>query len=152
VTEDYALFHAIISQTEYIPRFPLDEKALILSTPCRSWQQLYHQKKRWFTGGRDMEPLHLAFFSVTYLYNLLLVVGLPVMWIAGYWIPWLVKVAMDFLLLIPTVASFRRWKLLSGFVYLEIYFTLYVLIYPPIVLSRRGVVWKERSFTQRKVQ
>jgi cellulose synthase/poly-beta-1,6-N-acetylglucosamine synthase-like glycosyltransferase len=147
VTEDYAIFHAVTTQTEYVPRYPLDDKTLILSGPCRSWRELYHQKRRWFTGGRDMEFRHLALFAVTYLYTLLLVVGLPVMWISGQWLPLFVKVVSDFLLLMPTLTSFRRWKLLPGFLLLEIYFTLYVLIFPPIVLTRRHVVWKERSFT-----
>jgi cellulose synthase/poly-beta-1,6-N-acetylglucosamine synthase-like glycosyltransferase len=152
VTEDYALFNAITTRTHYAVRFPLDRRTLVLSSPCKSFKQLYNQKKRWFTGGRDMQPRSLALFGVSYLFIFLLFLGIPAMWAAGFWYPWILKIAVDFALLIPTLSTFRAWRLLAGFVYFEIYFTLYVLIYPPIVLSHRAVVWKDRSFPGGRAQ
>jgi 1,2-diacylglycerol 3-beta-glucosyltransferase len=150
VTEDYALFEAITTKTRYSARFPLDSKTLVMSEPCLSPKQLYNQKKRWFTGGRGMQVRSLAMFAVSYLYMLLLVVSIPAMWATGFWFPLILKVVADFALLIPALATFRAWPLLAGFVHFELYFTLYVLIYPPIVLSGRAVVWKDRSFPNGK--
>lgn len=150
VTEDYALFEAITTETSYSVRFPLDSRTLVMSRPCVSFKQLYNQKKRWFTGGRGMQVRSLAMFAVSYLYILLLLVSIPAMWATGFWLPLIIKVVVDLALLIPALATFRSWSLLAGFVHFEIYFTLYVLIYPPIVLSGRGVVWKDRSFPDGK--
>jgi cellulose synthase/poly-beta-1,6-N-acetylglucosamine synthase-like glycosyltransferase len=149
VTEDYALFHAVTAQGKFDARFPVDPGTLVLSRPCSTWRQLYNQKKRWFSGGRDMEVRNLLFFCVSYIFKLLLVVGLPTMWVAGAWFPWAAKVVADFIVLLPALAAFRRWNLLSAFFLLEIYLTLYVVLFPPIVLAGGSVIWKDRSFLRR---
>lgn len=149
VTEDYALFHAVTSEGRFEARFPLDPATLVLSRPCKTLGQLYQQKKRWFSGGRDMGAGNLAFFSVIYLYKLLLIVGLPAMVVSGTWFPWVAKLLADFVVLLPTLKAFRRWNLLTAFPLLEIYLTLYVILYPPIVLAGSAVTWKDRSFRRR---
>jgi cellulose synthase/poly-beta-1,6-N-acetylglucosamine synthase-like glycosyltransferase len=149
VTEDYALFHAVTAKGGYQARFPLDPATLVFSQPCGSFRQLYHQKKRWFTGGRDMGAGNLLFFCLSYAFMLLLVVGLPSMVSAGIWLPWAARLVADFLVLLPAVTAFRRWKLLSAFPLLEIYITLYVILFPPIVLLGSAVTWKDRSFHRR---
>jgi cellulose synthase/poly-beta-1,6-N-acetylglucosamine synthase-like glycosyltransferase len=152
VTEDYALFEAITTKTRYSVRFPLDRQTLVTSRPCVSFKQLYNQKKRWFTGGRGMQARTLAMFAVSYIYILLLLASIPAMWATGFWLPLFIKLVVDFALLIPSLARFRAWSLLAAFVHFEVYFTLYVLIYPPIVLSGRAVVWKDRSFPDGKAE
>jgi 1,2-diacylglycerol 3-beta-glucosyltransferase len=149
VTEDYALFHAVTAQGKFAARFPLDPATLVFSRPCSSWKQLYNQKKRWFAGGRDMEVRNLLFFCVSYLFKLLLIIGIPAMWATGNWFPWLASALADFVVLLPSLAAFRRWNLLTAFLLLEIYLTLYVVIYPPIVLVGKAVIWKDRSFRRR---
>jgi len=149
VTEDYALFHAVTAKRKFEARFPRDPATLVFSHPCSTWGQLYDQKKRWFTGGRDMGVKNLLFFSASYLFKLLLVVGLPAMWTAGAWFPWTASAVADLVVLLPALATFRRWNLLSAFFFLEIYLTLYVILYPPIVLAGSAVVWKDRSFLRR---
>ncbi len=146
VTEDYALFHAITSGTEYAARFPLDKASAIESTPCQNWRELYNQKKRWFTGGRGMEAKYLLMFGVAYIFHLLLAVG--VLFVGGQevWIALGIKVAADVVLVLPAVSTFRRWHLFRSFVAYELYFLVYVIIYPLIVLTGREIVWKERTF------
>jgi hypothetical protein len=56
------------------------------------------------------------------------------------------KVGVDFALVLPALAAFRRWELVPAFPLYAIYYFLYVLIYPPIVLIGRDVVWKDRQF------
>jgi cellulose synthase/poly-beta-1,6-N-acetylglucosamine synthase-like glycosyltransferase len=146
VTEDYALFHAVTTQTDFEPRFPLDARTLVTSMACSSWKQLHRQKMRWFTGGRDMSARSLLLFCVSFLFNLLLVGSIPAMWHQGFWLPVLLKCVADVALLLPALSVFGRWRLLLAFPLFEIYYTLYVLLYPPLVLTGSGVIWKERSF------
>jgi 1,2-diacylglycerol 3-beta-glucosyltransferase len=149
VTEDYALFHAVTTKRKFQARFPLDPATLVFSQPCRTLRQLYNQKKRWFTGGRDMGAGNLLFFCLSYAFMLLLVIGLPAMAAAGAWFPWAARLIADFLVLLPTITTFRRWNLMSAFPLLEIYLTLYVILFPPIVLLGSAVTWKDRSFRRR---
>ena len=149
VTEDYALFHAVTSKGKLVARFPLDPSTLVFSRPCVSWKQLYNQKKRWFAGGRDMEVSNFVFFGLSYLFKLLLFIGIPAMWAAGNWFPWLASAIGDLVVLLPSLAAFRRWNLLSAFLFLEIYLAAYVVLFPPLVLAGSVVVWKDRSFRRR---
>jgi hypothetical protein len=111
-------------------------------------RQLYNQKKRWFTGGRDMEPKNLIFFSVSFFYMLGLLLLIPWMWSTGFWWPWIIRLLTDFFLLMPALIRFGGWRKITAFFWFEIYVTLYVIVYPPVVLAGRGVVWKERSFSR----
>jgi cellulose synthase/poly-beta-1,6-N-acetylglucosamine synthase-like glycosyltransferase len=148
VTEDYALFHAITTNTAYIARFPLNRAMAVASQPCSTFTELLQQKTRWFTGGRDMDAKSLAVFSVSYLLNLTMMVAL----ILGEWettaVALAVKTLVDIGLTVPTLGVFGRWGLLRYFLLYEVYYCFYVLIFPVIVLIRKDVVWKERRFEE----
>jgi len=144
VTEDYALFHAVVSTKRYKARFPLDRGTLVVSQPCESWGQLYRQKKRWFTGGREMELKIVLAFGVAYLLSALLIITPLFAWSSAYWLALLLKLSADVLLTLPTLSRFGKWKLLPCWPVFQAYFFLYVLLYPPIVLFRRDIVWKDR--------
>jgi cellulose synthase/poly-beta-1,6-N-acetylglucosamine synthase-like glycosyltransferase len=147
VTEDYALFHAVTGPGGYRARIPLGAATLVESGPCSSWQELYRQKKRWFTGGRGMDLKSLLVFTIPYLFNLSLPIGAfifptpPVLWALA------AKLAADLLFCLPAVIRFRRADLLPVFPVYELYYYLYVLIFPPLVLLTSKVTWKGRSFT-----
>jgi cellulose synthase/poly-beta-1,6-N-acetylglucosamine synthase-like glycosyltransferase len=146
ITEDYALFHAVVSSTPYKAVFPLDPEMLVVSEPCTTWRDLYNQRKRWFTGGRDMNVQSIALFAVAWLFHAGLLAAFAVL-------PWPtaclalgLKVGADFILSLPALFAFRRWELLPAFPVYELYFFLYVLVFPVVVLSGSGkVVWKERT-------
>jgi cellulose synthase/poly-beta-1,6-N-acetylglucosamine synthase-like glycosyltransferase len=152
VTEDYALFHAITSQTAFSARFPVDERVLVESRPCTTWKELYRQKTRWFTGGRDMDRKNLAIFGIAYLLNLLLIIAPMCCAVRAIWIPLILKVSADFLLLVPALSAFGRWKLMVHFFLFQIYFILYVVLFPLLVLFGSSVVWKERTFTEPHIE
>lgn len=152
ITEDYALFHAVTATTSYKARFPLDPETLVESEACPTWRDLYLQRKRWFTGGRDMNLQSIAMFAAAWLLHAGIVAGLafaagPLIWIAAG-----LKVTVDLVLCLPSFFTFRKWELLPAFPVYELYYFLYVLIFPIIVLSGRTVVWKERSFSDGKMQ
>ena len=146
VTEDYALFHAVTSTTPFRARIPMDRGALVGSEPCASLRILHGQKKRWFRGGRDMEAKYLVIMAVSFFLNL----GLPLAAILEgtsiLWVALGLKVLADFTFLLPVLISMDQLKLLRYFPLFEIYYFLYVLIYPPLVLVAGEVVWKERAY------
>jgi 1,2-diacylglycerol 3-beta-glucosyltransferase len=145
VTEDYALFHAIVG-AGYEARFPMTRESLVASGPCTSWRQLYNQKKRWFMGGRGMNLKSLLVFTIPYLFLLALLLAAIFSPSPFVLAAIAVKAAADLLFVLPALIRFRRLDLLSVFPLFEIYYTLYVFIFPIIVLPGQKIVWKERAF------
>ncbi len=143
VTEDYALFHAVTSQARFRARFPMNPLALVQSGACRTVKELHRQKLRWFTGGRDMDFKSMVIFSVSYLFDLLLLLSL---FVSPEWVPapLLCRIGADMLLMAPALTRFRKWKLAAVLPLFEVYYWIYVLLYPLLVLLGRKVVWKER--------
>ncbi len=152
ITEDYALFHAVTTTGVYSARFPLDKETLVESEPCPSWRDLYRQRKRWFMGGRDMTFQSILMFAVAWVFHAGLIAGIIVQpgLLVGCAVA--IKVGADFLLSLPSLTRFRRWDLLPAFPLYELYYFAYVLILPIIVLSGRKVIWKERSFSDGKME
>ena len=146
VTEDYALFHAVTASGKWKARFPMDASTLVESTPCRDWKQLYAQKKRWFTGGRGMDAKSLIIFAFPYMFNLLIILGVffTPFWAVGLAVS--VKLLVDILLCLPATLAFRRPSLLFVYPLFEIYYYMYVLIFPVLVMFRTEVTWKETTF------
>ena len=150
VTEDYALFHAVTSQTLFKPKFPLDETTLVESNPCRTSGELYRQKKRWFTGGRSMSLKSMLIFLAAYVLNCLLLVFPFLGDLRLLLIPVSLKLAADLALLASALTRFRRWGLLRYLFQYELYYMFYVLIFPLIVLPGRTVVWKDRELHEQE--
>jgi 1,2-diacylglycerol 3-beta-glucosyltransferase len=146
VTEDYALFHAVTSKGDYLARFPLDPASVVRSEACETWKALYLQKKRWFTGGRNMGAKNLLVFSLSYITNFVILLGILLTGSSVAWWALALKSAVDLVMVIPAVKSFDRWPLLLYFPLYELYFFFYVLYYPPRVFMGGTVVWKERAF------
>jgi 1,2-diacylglycerol 3-beta-glucosyltransferase len=146
VTEDYALFHAVTSSGKWKARFPMDPATLVQSTPCYDWKQLYAQKKRWFTGGRGMDAKSLLIFAFPYVFNFLILLGVVFdpWWAVGLALA--IKLLVDYLLCLPATLAFRRHSLLFAYPLFEIYYYIYVLIFPLLVIFGGEITWKERTF------
>jgi 1,2-diacylglycerol 3-beta-glucosyltransferase len=146
VTEDYALFRAVTSTAKLKARFPLDSRALVVSSPCTTWKELYRQKKRWFMGAKDIGALKMILFGLVYAFNLLLVLGIAFSGLQAILPALALKVCADLALAVPPLYAFRRWRLLLAFPLYEPYFILYVLLFPLILLRSSEIIWKERMF------
>jgi hypothetical protein len=59
----------------------------------------------------------------------------------------LLKFLADTVLVLPSLVRFRALSLLPSMPIFELYFYLYVLIFPPIVLVTKSVDWKGRAYT-----
>jgi 1,2-diacylglycerol 3-beta-glucosyltransferase len=146
VTEDYALFHAVTATGKWRARFPMDRETLVESTPCEDLAQLFSQKKRWFTGGRGMDVKSLLIFAFPYIFNLLILLSI---FLTPWWavsLAIIAKLAVDFLLCLPAVFTFRRPSILFAYPLFELYYYIYVLLFPPLVLFGAEITWKDRTF------
>jgi cellulose synthase/poly-beta-1,6-N-acetylglucosamine synthase-like glycosyltransferase len=145
VTEDYAIVQAVLMRTKFRLSFPLDARTAVTSNPCKSWNQLYHQKQRWGVGGLDMIPAGIIVMSISWLLKFLLLVTVflasPLVWISVF----LVKCATDCYYLWKPLKTLGALRYLRSIPVFEIYFTLYVVLIPFIALFSKKVVWKERS-------
>ncbi len=146
VTEDYALFRAVTSTTPRTARFPLDRRTLVVSMPCPTWRDLHRQKKRWFTGAKNIGLRKTILFGLVYAFNLFLLLGTVFAGVQVMFPALALKVAGDLALTAPSLRTFSRWRLLRVFPIFELYFIFYVLYYPLILLRRSEIIWKERTF------
>jgi len=146
VTEDFALFRAVTTRAGLRAVISLDPETAIESNACRTWKELYMQRKRWFIGGRDMHPTRILAFACIYLLNLSTAVGF-LMFDLQLWITLLLaKAATDYLLILPSMRRLGRTDLTKYWLPFQVYYIAYVLLLPLVVLFKPRVVWKERTF------
>ncbi|RCK77423.1 MAG: Glycosyltransferase [Ignavibacteriae bacterium] len=145
VTEDYALTRAILNKTKYKMAFPLNKKSIVNSLPCKNFTELYHQKKRWGVGGLDMIPLGFLVFSIPFIFNMLIMIGLYYLNICVLIVPIIIKIFMDFMLLFYSLKQLKYLRYIKYFLFFEIYLFIYVIILPIIVVINKKVLWKERQ-------
>ncbi|MFA3783055.1 glycosyltransferase [Melioribacteraceae bacterium 4301-Me] len=145
VTEDFSLLKAIHNLGKYKVIYPCDPGSLVTSKPCKDWKSLYWQKKRWGVGGIKNDYLgYLAVFTgyVTHLS----IVLMPFIFSAVSLYLTFSKVALDYFF-VKTVFNKLGMKLkIVQFFAFEIYFIIYVLVLPFVVLPSRKVMWKGRVY------
>ncbi|ACF12964.1 glycosyl transferase family 2 [Chloroherpeton thalassium ATCC 35110] len=145
ITEDYTLFRAI-SNSRWKIAFPLKQETYNSTAPMESLRELYSQKQRWTLGGLDASPLQSIMAMLIFLVHLVTLVSfafLPV------WMPLaalLVKSFGDFLVVSATLLKLRKPKMLLTFPAFELYYYLYVLMVPFILIFDRKVTWKGVSY------
>jgi cellulose synthase/poly-beta-1,6-N-acetylglucosamine synthase-like glycosyltransferase len=145
VTEDFSLLRAIYCLGKYRIIFPLNKNALVTSLPCINLSELFQQKKRWGVGGLAA-PLH-GFVIMLFGYIVDLCILLTPLFFTGVWLYLAVfKFAIDLFILFPVHSRLGIKQNLKYFVQFEIYFIIYVIILPVIVLSSRKVVWKGKEY------
>ncbi len=145
VTEDHALFKAIVESSGFSVRFPLERGTLVQSLPCQGLRDLLHQKLRWFSGGMHLDASAIIVFAAMYLLKLLLVFNLFVPSWEGT-VAILLSITADALLVFPSLQIFRRMELLATSIPFSLYLIGYILVLPVVLVFRRKVVWKGREF------
>ncbi len=145
VTEDYALVQAILQNTHYKVRFPVNPKTVVRSKPCADLNQLFRQKQRWWVGGLNMIVWGVILMLIGWILRLSIILGLfsgpPLVVAAGV----ACMSMMDLFFLWKPLRSFGGLANLRYFPAYEIYFALYTMILPVVALSSRNVVWKQRK-------
>ncbi len=146
VTEDYSLFHAITTRTKFAACLPCEEATLVESEACSTVSQLFRQKLRWFRGGRDMSLSKLLLYSLSYAFHSFLCVALFSQYWSAVSTALLLKLSSDFILLYPTLKTFKKGTMIKFFPIFELYYSLYILIFPILIILGPPIRWKDREF------
>ena len=145
VTEDFNLLFAIYKLKKYKIIYPLDVNAHVVSLPCSTFKELYRQKKRWGVGGLK-SPLrgylvmttgfltHIGFLLSPFFFNLN-VLSLLV-----------IKLFVDFCFLFYPLQKLKIKNSLKYFIAFELYYILYVIALPFVVMFNKKVKWKGREY------
>ena len=145
VTEDFTLLEAIYKLKKYKILFPLEKDALVTSIPCADFKSLYRQKKRWGVGGLGVPVRGFFIMFWGFLANLAIVLT-PFFYSTAWLYLIFFKIAIDFFVLYPIHQKMGITKNLKYFFVYQIYYILYVLALPFIVLTSRKVKWKGREY------
>lgn len=144
VTEDYALFRAVVSKG-YGFRNRLDERVLATTRPVDTLNDWLEQRKRWMRGASEL-PIWL----VTLLYAQYLTA--PLLLLIGWFLPTLaVSLYIGRLFVQTTVLSFGLARLRRTSLWLyALLFEPYQLLLGPVAVAwywlSGPVVWKGRRF------
>ena len=134
ITEDFALFKAIVQNKKWNYAFPVDIETLVISKPVKTWKELYHQKKRWGTGGLDTGPLGIAVMAGGYIFHLLLLLSpLFVKNLSTLLFALLLKFLVDGSFLFKILKRFKKIHLLKYLPFFELYYIVYVVALPFMV-------------------
>ena len=145
VTEDSLLLHTMNSLKKYKIIYPLDKRALVTSAPCRNLKELYRQKKRWSVGGLDVPKYSFAVMGISFITNVCLFV--TPLFFSPVWLYLVVfKFAIDFFVLYPVHRELGILKNLKYFFSFQIYYIIYAVLTPFVLLFSRKVVWKNREY------
>lgn len=145
VTEDFILLNAVKKLKKYKILFPLDEQSLVTSLACKTWKSLLRQKKRWGVGGLGVPFIGFVIMVFGFLCNL--AVLMTPFFFSPVWLYLAVfKIAIDFFVLLPVHRQLKITKNLKYFFQYQIYYLIYVIALPLIVLPNKKVIWKGRTY------
>lgn len=145
VIEDYRLLKEIYKLNKYELVYPVDTGALVTTIPCPNVKTLFRQKKRWHVGGLETGQEGFSVILTGLLANLLLLL-LP------FFFSWislglsLTRIFADYLFLKSMYKKLDLKFSVIKLIYFEIYFFLYAILTPPVVLTSRNVVWKDAKY------
>lgn len=145
VTEDFNLLMAIHKLKKYKILYPYNAEGIVESLPLTDWKSIYRQKKRWGVGGMK-SPVRGYFLMFTGFISHLGILASPFfVGLTGVLFIFL-KLLFDFLLLFVSLKGLKRLSTLKYFFHFELYYIIYVLLLPIVVLSDQKVIWKGREY------
>lgn len=145
VTEDFALMHKIFDTTEYNLVYINDYNAVNYSEPCKNWKELIRQKHRWGRGGLDSKFIGFLVMAWGFLSHLFFFLQIILGSIFSLKLT-LIKIISDFIFITIPAIKLKTLKDLKYFFFFELYFILYVLLLPFLVLTNKKVIWKDRVY------
>jgi 1,2-diacylglycerol 3-beta-glucosyltransferase len=145
ITEDMKLMNSIHELKKYKVVYPLDKDALMVSKPLNTYKEIFWQKKRWGVGGVDSKLYGYAIMASGYVAKICMLL-LPFLYTPTALYLTAFKIFIDCFFV---QQIFRKQELkfkITDFIAFEIYFIIYVLLLPIVVLPNRKVKWKGREF------
>jgi cellulose synthase/poly-beta-1,6-N-acetylglucosamine synthase-like glycosyltransferase len=145
ITEDMKLMMTLHEEKKYKIVYPLDKDALMISKPLASYKEIYWQKKRWGVGGVDSKIYGYMTMASGYVAKICMLL-LPFLFSAAALYLSIFKIFIDYFFIQQIYRQLNLKLKISHFIAFEIYFIIYVLLIPIIVLPSRRVKWKGREF------
>ena len=145
VTEDFLLLNSIHKLKKYEVIYPLNKDSVVISKPAESIKELFYQKKRWAVGGIDAPLLGISLMLWAFLTNIFILLT-PFFFSAAWLYLVIFKIAIDFFVLLPVHQRLGLQKNLKYFLVFEIYYLIYVVVLPFVVLLSKKVKWKDRVY------
>ncbi len=145
VTEDYALFKTISSSGTWDYCYPMDPLTLVETLPVKSLKEVFNQRKRWATGGKDTGLFGIVTMAPGFLFHWLIMSSLivsPFLFLMSF----IFKIVLDTIFLIPTLKHYGKIAHLKFMLYFEIYYLVYVAILPFSVYLGKAITWKGRKY------
>jgi hypothetical protein len=124
---------------------PFDAGSLVTSLPCPDIRSLYRQKKRWSVGGLKVPPRGYIIMVIGFMTHLLLLLS-PFFFSPAVAVMMFFKCLLDYMLLRLVSTSLKIPRSMRYFAAFQLYYIIYVLMIPFVLLTSRKVVWKDRSF------
>jgi len=145
VTEDFILLKGISELKKYKIIYPMDRNSVVISKSCPDLNELRKQKKRWGRGGFDAPFGGMVIMGAAFLANLMVL--LSPLFFSTVWLYLAVfKIIADYFFLIPVHNELGAKLRVKCFLLFEVYFILYTVILPLILLFSRKISWKGRTY------
>jgi len=145
VTEDFNLLMAIYKLKKYKIISPVDKDRLVTSLPCKNLKSLFRQKKRWAIGGLGVPFRGFVIMANGFL-SYLGILLTPFFYTPLCLFLIVLKLLLDGLVLYPVLKNLGISQNFKYFIQFQIYYTIYVVMLPFIVLADRKVIWKGREY------
>ncbi|MCX7875765.1 MAG: glycosyltransferase [Melioribacteraceae bacterium] len=145
ITEDFRLLRSIHQLKKYKCIYPIDENALVVSKACENFKELYWQRKRWGVGGKESDLFGYLTMVWGYISKVMILLT-PIFFSLNAFYLSLTKIVIDYFFAKNVFVKLKLKMKLFHFLVFEIYYTIYVIILPFIVLPSKKVKWKGRTF------
>jgi len=145
ITEDYSMFRALVNSKWKI-RFPLKHETYNATEPMHNLKELYDQKQRWTLGGLDASPLQSVMALLLFLVHLVTLLSFAVLPLKLAFTGFVMKALADFLVLFPVLAKLKKLAKIWSFPAYVVFYYIYVMLVPVILLFDRQVQWKGVSY------
>ncbi len=145
VTEDYALFKAIVSSGRWDYAYPMDSETLVETLPVGTLGKVFRQRRRWAVGGKDTGVFGMLTLVPGFLFHWAIIASIffsPTALAAAF----AFKLVVDTLFALPTLRFYGKIAHLKFILYFEIYYLIYVAILPFSVYLGKGITWKGRKY------
>lgn len=144
LVEDFALINAVRRQTAWRFAFYPSPASMVRSVPAATLADLYRQRRRWSTGVSQTPPFGSLLMIAAAAAHLTLLIGLLTT-------PWAfaalaAKTALDGLMIGRAAKRLHVCAPMSYLLLFEVYFILYTLVMPLLMLVDRKIVWKDAQF------
>jgi cellulose synthase/poly-beta-1,6-N-acetylglucosamine synthase-like glycosyltransferase len=147
VTEDYVLMDAIARQGSWKIIHTIDPDNTIFSFPVNTLKEFYSQRKRWMIGGKKSGFWTYYLLLLTTIVHFLLICSL---FIPGFnilkFLLWLGILSTDYVLLSSALNHTNTNSLKKYFVFFEVFYFVYSILFAFLALFPSRVIWKGRYY------